>query len=84
MKTVHVAFRGQPEFLIEVVAGRVQFGVAGLGPALPLIRDGKLILLAVGPQRSVLFPHVPALTGRERSDTGRSIATFRTARIPPP
>jgi tripartite-type tricarboxylate transporter receptor subunit TctC len=62
MKAVHVAFRGQPEFLIEVVAGRVQFGVAGLGPALPLIRDGKLILLAVGPQRTALFPDVPALT----------------------
>ena len=62
MKAVHVAFRGQPEFLIEVVAGRVQFGVAGLGPALPLIKDGKLILLAVGPQRTALFPDVPALT----------------------
>lgn len=62
IKAVHVAFRGQPEFLIEVVAGRVQFGVAGLGPALPLIRDGKLLLLAVGPQRTALFPDVPALT----------------------
>ncbi len=37
MKAAHVAFKGQPEFIIEIVAGPVHFGMAGLGPALPLI-----------------------------------------------
>jgi tripartite-type tricarboxylate transporter receptor subunit TctC len=56
----HVGFKGQPEFLLEIVAGRIHFGVGGLGPALPFIRDGKLLPLVVTtPQRSPLLPHVP-------------------------
>jgi tripartite-type tricarboxylate transporter receptor subunit TctC len=62
MKAVHVGFKGQPEFLIEIVAGRVHFGVAGLGPALPLIKDGRLLLLAVNPSRTPIFPDVPAMS----------------------
>jgi tripartite-type tricarboxylate transporter receptor subunit TctC len=61
IKAVHVGFKGQPEFLIEIVAGRVQFGMAGLGPAIGLIKDGRLLLLAVVPSRTPLFPEVPAL-----------------------
>jgi tripartite-type tricarboxylate transporter receptor subunit TctC len=56
----HVGFKGQPEFLIEIVAGRVHFGVGGLGPALAFIKDGRLLPLVVTtPQRSPLLPHVP-------------------------
>ena len=62
IKAVHVGIKGQPEFLIEVVAGRVQFGMAGLGPAIGLIKDGRLQLLAVVPNRTPLFPEVPALS----------------------
>ena len=43
----HVGFKGQPEFLIEVMAARVQYGVAGLGPAMPMIKEGRLLPLAV-------------------------------------
>ena len=57
----HVAFKGQPEFLLEIVAGRVHFGVAGLGPALGHIREGRLIPLAVVlPKRAASLPDVPA------------------------
>ncbi len=62
IKAVHVGFKGQPEFLIEIVAGRVHYGVAGLGPALPLIKDGRLLLLAVNPHRTPVFPDVPAIS----------------------
>ena len=62
IKALHVGFKGQPEFIIEIVAGRVHYGVAGLGPALPLIRDGRLSLLAVNPTRTPLFPEVPAIS----------------------
>jgi len=56
----HVGFKGQPEFLVEIAAGRIHFGVGGLGPALPLIRDGKLLPLAVTtPRRSPILPQVP-------------------------
>jgi tripartite-type tricarboxylate transporter receptor subunit TctC len=62
IKATHVAFKGQPEFIIEIVAGRVQFGMASLGSALGLIREGKLLPLALVPNRTPLLPDVPALT----------------------
>lgn len=61
IKAVHVGFKGQPEFLLEVVTGRVHYGVAGLGPAMGHIKEGRLIPLAVAmPQRSPVLPDVPA------------------------
>ncbi len=61
IKAVHVPFKGLPEFLIDIAAGRIHFGVAVLGGARPLVNDGKLVLLAVGPTRSPLYPDVPAI-----------------------
>jgi tripartite-type tricarboxylate transporter receptor subunit TctC len=62
IKPTHVAFKGQPELLIEIVTGRVHFGIPGLGPALPLIRDGRLVPLAVvTPKRAPQLPDVPAV-----------------------
>jgi tripartite-type tricarboxylate transporter receptor subunit TctC len=61
IKATHVAFKGQPEFLLEIVAGRVQFGVAGLGPAMAHIKEGRLLPLAVVlPKRAPSLPDVPA------------------------
>lgn len=63
VKVVHVGFKGQPESLIEVVAGRVLFTIVGLPAALPLIKDGRLMPLAVADvQRSPLLPDIPAIT----------------------
>lgn len=62
IKSVHVGFKGVPEFMIEIMAGRIHFGFGGLATALPPIRDGKLQALAVTTQeRSPLLPDVPAL-----------------------
>lgn len=62
IKPQHVAFKGQPELLIEIVTGRVHFGIPGLGPSLGLIRDGKLVPLAVvTPQRAPQLPDVPTV-----------------------
>jgi tripartite-type tricarboxylate transporter receptor subunit TctC len=61
IRAQHVAFKGQPEFLIEIVADRVQFGAPGLTVAMPFIKDGKLTPLAVAlPQRTPALPDVPA------------------------
>ena len=57
----HVGFKGQSEFLIEIIAGRIHFGSPGLITSLPFIKDGKLVALAVAtPQRSPALPEVPA------------------------
>jgi tripartite-type tricarboxylate transporter receptor subunit TctC len=61
-KAVHVGFKGQPEAMLEVLAGRVHYAVVAMGVAQPLIKDGKLLALGVtSPQRSPLLPEVPAL-----------------------
>jgi tripartite-type tricarboxylate transporter receptor subunit TctC len=62
IKVVTVAFKGGPEATIEVMAGRTHFSSVTLFSALPFIKDGKLLGLAVAtPQRSPLLPDVPAL-----------------------
>jgi tripartite-type tricarboxylate transporter receptor subunit TctC len=60
-KAQHVGFKGQSEFLIEIIAGRIHFGSSGLMVSLPFIKEGKLVALAVAtPQRSAVLPDVPA------------------------
>jgi tripartite-type tricarboxylate transporter receptor subunit TctC len=62
IKPVHVAFKGQPEMIVEIVTGRVHFGFPGLGPAMPFVKDGRLLALAVNtPKRSPQLPDVPAM-----------------------
>jgi hypothetical protein len=57
---VHVPYKGTPEAMTEVAAGRLDFFFAPLSSALPLIKDGRLQALAVGTaQRSPLLPNVP-------------------------
>lgn len=56
----HVPFRGTPEAMTEVMAGRVDWFFAPLVSALPLIKDNRLKALAVGTaKRSPVLPQVP-------------------------
>jgi tripartite-type tricarboxylate transporter receptor subunit TctC len=62
IKVRHVGFKGASDAMLEVIAGRVQYAIVGLSSALPFIRTGQLLALAVGtPQRSTLLPDVPAI-----------------------
>lgn len=59
----HVGFKGAPEAVIEVAAGRVHYTVTALSVTLPLLRDGKILPLAVlSSQRSPALPDVPVMT----------------------
>jgi tripartite-type tricarboxylate transporter receptor subunit TctC len=61
--TVHVPFKGSPEAINETMAGRIDYFFAPLVSALPMIKAGRLLPLAVGTQkRSSLLPDVPTLT----------------------
>lgn len=85
IKARHVAFKTTSESMIEVVAGRTHFAAAPLGPALPLIKDGKLMALAVfTPQRSPLLPDTPAmvevLPGYQRDGSYGLLAPAKTPR----
>jgi tripartite-type tricarboxylate transporter receptor subunit TctC len=62
IKVVTVAFKGGPEAMIEVLGGRTHYSIGGLLTALPFIKDGKMLALAVlTPQRSPLLRDVPSM-----------------------
>jgi tripartite-type tricarboxylate transporter receptor subunit TctC len=59
-KGVHVPFRGGPEALTEVMAGRVDWCCIGTASTLPFIKDGKLLPLVItSPKRSPSLPNIP-------------------------
>src|SRR5262245_18035047 len=58
----HVPYRGIPEALTEVVAGRIHFTFSPLSNVLPLLGEGKVLALAVAPaRRTAALPDVPTL-----------------------
>lgn len=62
INAVHVGFKGTPDALLEVLGGRVQYCLVGLGSALGFVKDGRLLALAVStPQRTPLLPDVPSI-----------------------
>lgn len=85
IKIVHVGFKGQPEFLVEIMAGRIHFAIAGLGSALPFIKDGRIVALAVNtPHRTPSLPDVPsineAMPGYEKDGSHALLAPAGTPR----
>lgn len=57
---VHIPFRGGPEAINEVIAGRVDFFFGPVGIVLPHIHGGNLLALAVNsPKRASALPEVP-------------------------
>jgi tripartite-type tricarboxylate transporter receptor subunit TctC len=55
-----VPFKGAPEALTEVIAGRVDFYFSPITPAMSFIQEGKLLALAVsGTRRASALPDVP-------------------------
>lgn len=59
---VHIPYRGVPLALTDLVAGRVQFSFGSPVSTLPLVKEGKLRLLAVTTaRRSPALPDVPTI-----------------------
>jgi tripartite-type tricarboxylate transporter receptor subunit TctC len=84
-EAVHVPFRGGPEALTDVMTGRVDFTCTGISAALPLIRDKKLVALAVStPKRSSALPDVPTTLelGLKDSDYVYWMGMFLPAKTP--
>jgi tripartite-type tricarboxylate transporter receptor subunit TctC len=85
-QATHVPFRGGPEALTEVMTGRVDWTSMGMSAALPLIRDGKLVPLAVSStKRSSALPQVPTTVeaGLPDSDYVYWMGMFVPAKTPP-
>jgi len=82
---VHIPFRGGAEALTEVIAGRVEYYFCPIATALPHIKEGRLLGLAVSsPVRSSLLPDVPTTleAGFADSDFTFWIGIFAPARTP--
>ena len=62
INVVHVPYKGTPEALIDTMAGRIQYFISPIAPALSFIKDGRLLALAVTTaQRSPVLPNVPTV-----------------------
>ena len=58
----HTPYKGTPEAITATMGGRLTYYFSPIAAALPLIRDDKLLALAVStPPRSSLLPDVPTL-----------------------
>jgi len=59
---VHVPFKGIPEAMNDIIAGRVQLFMAPLASSVPLVRDGRIRALGVSsPKRVGVLPDVPTI-----------------------
>jgi tripartite-type tricarboxylate transporter receptor subunit TctC len=71
-EAVHIPFKGAPEALTEVLAGRAEFYFSPLPPTLSMLNEGKLRALAVSSsQRAKALPDVLTI-----SEAGYPEATY--------
>jgi tripartite-type tricarboxylate transporter receptor subunit TctC len=85
IETVNVPFKGSPEALTEIIAGRVDFYFCPVNAVLPLLKDGKLVALAVGSsKRSLALPDLPTTleAGVPDSDYNFWVGMFAPAKVP--
>jgi len=82
---VHVPYKGTPEALTDTMTGRIAFFFSPISAALPLVRDGKLLALAVSSaKRSSVLPNVPTVaeSGLPGFDYNLWIGMFAPAGTP--
>jgi tripartite-type tricarboxylate transporter receptor subunit TctC len=62
INVVHIPYKGTPEALVDTMAMRIQYWLSPLGPAMSLIKDGRLLALGVSTaQRTPVLPDVPTI-----------------------
>jgi tripartite-type tricarboxylate transporter receptor subunit TctC len=83
----HVPFHGTPEGMTELIAGRLDVYPAPALNALPLVKDGKIHVLAISStKRLALMPDVPTLAeaGLPSALYNFWIGAFAPAKTPKP
>lgn len=62
LQVQHIPYRGPVEALSDLMTGRIDFYFLPIAPALPLIKQGKVIALAVStPKRAQLLADIPTI-----------------------
>ncbi len=85
IEAVHLPFKGAPEAMTEVIAGRADFYFSPLVNALPFLKEGSLQALAVsGSSRASALPDVPTTVeaGFPNSEYNFWAGVFAPARTP--
>jgi len=60
---VHVPYKGSPQYVVDLLAGRIDLVIAAAGALLPQIKTGRLRLLAVSTStRDPAMPDVPTIS----------------------
>src|SRR6185295_2294446 len=86
-EAVHLPFKGAPEAMTVVMAERFDFYFSPLVNALPLLKDGKLVALAVsGSARASALPDVPTTVqaGYPNSEYNFWVGMFAPAKTAAP
>jgi tripartite-type tricarboxylate transporter receptor subunit TctC len=86
-EAVHVAYKGTPEAMSDIIGGRVDYMFTTMASGIPLIQGDKLLALSVGAdQRSPLLPNVPttAEAGVKDADYALWVGVFAPAKTPKP
>jgi tripartite-type tricarboxylate transporter receptor subunit TctC len=84
-QATHIPYKGGPEALTDVIAGRADFYFCPLGTALPQVRSGTVLALAVStPQRAASLPDVPSTleAGFVDSDYSFWVGMFAPVKTP--
>lgn len=82
---VHVAYKGTPEAMTDIMGGNVDYMFTTMASGIPLIQNNQLVALSVGaPQRSPLLPNVPttAEAGVREADYMLWAGMFLPAKTP--
>ncbi|NDP42178.1 MAG: tripartite tricarboxylate transporter substrate binding protein [Aromatoleum sp.] len=59
---VHIPYKGTPEALTDTMTGRITYFFSPISAALPNVREGRLVALAVSTgKRSSVLPNVPTV-----------------------
>ncbi len=84
-EAVHIPFKGAPEAMTEVIAGRADYYFSPLVNSLPLMKDGQLQALAVSnSSRASALPDLPTITqaGYPNSEYNFWAGVFVPAKTP--
>ena len=78
---LHVPYKGTPPLISDVIGGPVVFAFDAGPSILPLVREGRVILLGVSSaQRTIVTPDVPTLA--EQGFPGFSAVTWAAVYAP--
>ena len=86
LTALHVPYKGTPELMVDLIAGRVQFRFGVMTGVVPLVKEKRIKVLAMtGLKHTPLMPEVPTLSesGMPGFEIGNWFGMLAPAKTPP-